>query len=470
MEERMKEMVEKIYHTSVIVPVYNVEDYLRTCIESILAQTVEGYELILIDDGSTDASPAIMQEYARKYEHITVYRQENKKLGAARNAGIERAKGEYILFVDSDDCIARNCLEVLYKKAKRNNLDVLLYDARTFKDDEFDINIDEDKQYDRSELDIPQDKVFEGYDFFETYMPRSGMTVSACLHYVNIDFLLKHGIYFREHVFYEDNAYALQIYKAAKRLMYCSEKMYMRRYRPNSIIFSKITDTHINGTLMMLSDSVLQIMDMENERGRGEGTQFFLRTKLRELSRRLSHYPIEDIIDRSWIEEFWITMTAIDTDYVCNRVSREVRYLLLDLYKNGALNREWKLSDELHIAVTKKYKALVKKTEEVFFRHFSEEDRIAIYGIGKNTEILIRDFIDVCPDLKKRIVFVTTDEPKETYYKGIAPIVSIYNIENMSVNGIVVSSTRYEEDMFATIAELYGDKYPCCTFSELMEE
>lgn len=91
---------------SVIVPVYNVKPYLRSCVDSILAQTLPGIEIILVDDGSTDSSGSICDEYARNNKGVQVIHKDNGGLGSARNAGLDAVRGEYIAFVDSDDCIA----------------------------------------------------------------------------------------------------------------------------------------------------------------------------------------------------------------------------------------------------------------------------------------------------------------------------------------------------------------------------
>ena len=98
---------------SVIVPVYNVEPYLRRCVESILHQTYQNLEVLLVDDGSTDASGIICDEYAAIDDRVTVIHQKNGGLSAARNMGTDRARGEYLCFVDSDDlldCHGRNAL------------------------------------------------------------------------------------------------------------------------------------------------------------------------------------------------------------------------------------------------------------------------------------------------------------------------------------------------------------------------
>ncbi len=102
---------------SVIIPIYNVEKYLTKCVESIIMQSYKNIEIILVDDGSPDKSGALCDEFAEKDKRITVIHQKNKGLSGARNSGLEIAKGEYILFIDSDDWIDKTFIETLYKNA-----------------------------------------------------------------------------------------------------------------------------------------------------------------------------------------------------------------------------------------------------------------------------------------------------------------------------------------------------------------
>lgn len=111
---------------SVIVPIYNVEKYLSRCIDSILAQTYQNFELILVNDGSTDNSGQICDAYLKKDERIEVLHKANGGLSDARNAGIEKARGAYFLFVDSDDYIAADMLERLYGGLIRENADLAM--------------------------------------------------------------------------------------------------------------------------------------------------------------------------------------------------------------------------------------------------------------------------------------------------------------------------------------------------------
>lgn len=111
---------------SVIIPVYNVEEYLERCVDSVLAQTFTDIEVILVDDGSTDNSGKICDEYAEKDPRISVIHKENGGLSDARNSGIEAANGKYIGFVDSDDYIDTDMYEFLYGIAQKENADVAM--------------------------------------------------------------------------------------------------------------------------------------------------------------------------------------------------------------------------------------------------------------------------------------------------------------------------------------------------------
>lgn len=110
---------------SIIVPVYNVEPYLRKCLDSILDQTYRDLEILIIDDGSTDGSGAICDEYAGKDDRIKVFHTENKGLSAARNLGLDNATGDWIGFIDSDDWIEPDMYEVLIKRAEETGADVV---------------------------------------------------------------------------------------------------------------------------------------------------------------------------------------------------------------------------------------------------------------------------------------------------------------------------------------------------------
>lgn len=121
---------------SVIVPVYKVEKYLHACVDSILAQTFSDFELILVDDGSPDNCGAICDEYAAKDSRVRVIHQENQGLSGARNSGIDIAEGEYITFIDSDDLVSFDYLELLHSGIMQNKAEVSCCKMRDFQDGE----------------------------------------------------------------------------------------------------------------------------------------------------------------------------------------------------------------------------------------------------------------------------------------------------------------------------------------------
>ena len=113
---------------SVVIPVYNVEKYLRECLDSVIQPGMEGYEIVCVNDGSTDSSPAILEEYREKYpELIRTVHTENQGLGAASNNGIAAAKGEYIAFLDSDDYYPENAVEEILEVCE-NGDDICIFD------------------------------------------------------------------------------------------------------------------------------------------------------------------------------------------------------------------------------------------------------------------------------------------------------------------------------------------------------
>lgn len=116
---------------SIIVPVYQAEKYIERCLNSLLEQDISDYEIICIDDGSTDNSAKLIHRLMESHAHLKYFYQVNQGVSVARNKGLQKARGEYIMFVDSDDWIRRNSLKLLYKNACKTNADILVFGGRT---------------------------------------------------------------------------------------------------------------------------------------------------------------------------------------------------------------------------------------------------------------------------------------------------------------------------------------------------
>lgn len=111
---------------SVCIPVYNAENYIAACLDSLIKQTLEGIEIICVDDGSKDNSAEIIKQYQKKYKNIKLVQQENQGLGGARNTGIRNATGKYVGFVDADDFVDEKMYETLFDLAEKNNCEIAM--------------------------------------------------------------------------------------------------------------------------------------------------------------------------------------------------------------------------------------------------------------------------------------------------------------------------------------------------------
>lgn len=143
-------MKEENVEVSVIIPVYNVRKYLRRCIESVLEQNFDDYEIILVDDGSTDGSEEICNLYKNKHDRVRVYHKENGGLSDARNYGIDKSKGKYLAFIDSDDYIAYDYLSTLYTMIVKNQVKISCVSSHKVKTDELAFS----KEVDTDEVDV----------------------------------------------------------------------------------------------------------------------------------------------------------------------------------------------------------------------------------------------------------------------------------------------------------------------------
>lgn len=211
---------------SIIVPIYGVEQYLRKCVDSLLAQDIENYEIILVDDGSPDACPQICDSYAVAHNNVRVIHRENGGLSAARNSGIEIAQGEYVMFVDSDDYIESNVLGGLLAKIEQDKMDVIRYDFRNVdeKYEEFHPNKDPKRNVNLSPT------VVDGETFLNE---RLGPGCYAW------QFIIKHELLkdcvFEEGIYFEDTEWTPRMLVRAKRVASTETIVYNYFWREGSI-------------------------------------------------------------------------------------------------------------------------------------------------------------------------------------------------------------------------------------------
>lgn len=226
---------------SVIIPVYNVEEYLRECVDSVLMQTYKNLEIIIINDGSTDSSGEICDEYIEKDERITVVHQKNGGLSAARNKGLSEANGEYVYFLDSDDYILPETLEKLYEIAECDNSDFVYFDAVSFADGNFSVS----QNYIRKN----SYETCVGMEMLEKLWKNSDYHSAVPLLFLKKSFLDKNKIEFINGILYEDMIFTYQAFCCAKTVSQCRDALYYRRYRESSIMTSKKNKKHFLSAL-----------------------------------------------------------------------------------------------------------------------------------------------------------------------------------------------------------------------------
>ena len=205
---------------SVIVPVYNVEPYLKRCLDSIINQSMKDIEILIIDDGSTDKSGEICEEYAGLDNRIKVTHQNNHGLSYARNTGLDQAQGKYIMFVDSDDYVERDFCKIPYEIAEKNDAEIVIFHHHTF---------EKNKEIQKSNANISQG-------------PKTKQEAIDLIQHIS-----EHCVWnkmFRSTLFdsirfpdgyYEDIGIVYKLILASNSIYYCKDMLYNYVRRDNSI-------------------------------------------------------------------------------------------------------------------------------------------------------------------------------------------------------------------------------------------
>ena len=223
---------------SVIIPVYNVEEFLRRCLDSVCNQTYENIEIIIVNDGSPDNSQVIIDEYAKKDNRIVSIIQENGGLSDARNSGMKVANGKYLMFVDSDDYIEHNCIQLLVDNANKTKADIIVSNKKTLNlNGEFSYGVDlENKVLNERDMRTSALK-------FDYFLGR-GYGVSAWAKLYNNNFIENMGIKFEKNneIFAEDMLFNLKCYTYNPKISLINEELYIycnngdsitKTYKPN---------------------------------------------------------------------------------------------------------------------------------------------------------------------------------------------------------------------------------------------
>jgi glycosyltransferase involved in cell wall biosynthesis len=200
---------------TVVIPVYNVEKYLKRCIESILIQEWKNYDILLVDDGSTDSSPQICDDYAKAYDFISVIHKKNGGLSAARNTGISNAEGEYVYFLDSDDWIEPNTFSDLAEVIESDQYDIISFNQEFVK-----------SEHDIIKSDSKRTKRLTGKEALIDMFSYGFITGFATDKIYRKALFTKNTIQFPVGKYYEDLGTNYKLFLAAKKVYATNQKYY----------------------------------------------------------------------------------------------------------------------------------------------------------------------------------------------------------------------------------------------------
>lgn len=220
---------------SVVIPVYNILNYLSDCIESILAQTYQPNEVILVDDGSTDGSEVLCDRYSKEYESVFVIHQNNQGLSEARNTGIRTSKGEYIFFLDGDDYIQNNTFELFDKLIKDNdNIDFIHGRMLEF--------VDGEKEYIESPYYL-KSKVISGKQAFLEEFNKGSHIAMGIRGLYNRSFIINNNLFFKRGLYTEDQEWTMRALICADRIIGCEVPYYCYRMNRKGSLMNTLNPT-----------------------------------------------------------------------------------------------------------------------------------------------------------------------------------------------------------------------------------
>lgn len=220
-------MLDKV---SIVIPVYNVEVYLKECIESVLQQSYTNLEIILVDDGATDSSGKICDEYKDKDNRVIVIHKENGGLSSARNSGLAIATGEFVYFLDSDDYIEKNAIEVLVENMRTNNSEVVFLDGNIFYEEGAEIRL--------TNTYIRQRKyeLCNGKEQLRKLIETGEYRTAVPFLFFKKEFLDNYQLRFKEGIIHEDELFTILVFMTDVMVSHCNFPLYNYRIRQNSIM------------------------------------------------------------------------------------------------------------------------------------------------------------------------------------------------------------------------------------------
>ncbi len=419
---------------SVIIPVYNAEEYLFDCLESIYSQTYKDIEVIAVNDGSTDNSIEVLNEVRKKYPDLVVITQENRGPGAGRNNGLKVATGEYVYFSDSDDIHDPNMIEDCMKAIKKRDCDVVGFQADIFGDTK-----DRDEvRYIYSGRCQDMNTPIDGVSFFLKYHKRIDMLNTPLLFFKR-SFLLNNKLQFMEGVLHEDVEFYYRMINANPQLLLMDKTLYHRRYRKASIMTSDVSSRRLYD---MIRVSV-QIAKIE---AKDEIKDIFLYDAIKKI-----RYSLDDINENRCLRDYKFEKAV--SVFLANNLEAVLNSNLLTqcefclAFKNLVENVQ---VDEAPLNEVKKY--MSDACDELGL--FDDEKCVGIYGTGGVTDVFLNACELLMGEIPENVIYIDTRAKSgEKKYRTI-DVMNYRDVDYNGLSSVLVSSELYEDQIEETIKKL----------------
>ena len=298
-----------------VVSIYNAQDYLDTCIQSILKQTLKDIQIVLVNDGSTDTSYEICERYRALDTRIEVIHKQNGGLSSARNAGLKSVRGEYVIFIDSDDYLSENALETLYSVAKKDNLDILSGKVQCERNNEI-----VEGEY-KWNSEIQYNHVYKGKDFIQQTQ-YDGILPMIWLNVYKTSFLKTNHLTFMEGVYHEDSQFTPRAIYLADKIEYIDYIHYHQLLSLNSIMRSKNIKKCFD--LITVSKSLYEFIEKEV-------AETNIKTYLINYSDFLVKASIDSCLQQKISTKDFIYKKEIK-EYILKHLSNNKKYKVLTLF------------------------------------------------------------------------------------------------------------------------------------------
>ena len=334
---------------SIVLPVCNVEMYLRECLDSILAQTYTNFEVICVNDGSEDSSLDILLEYKVKDRRVRIINQENSGLSIARNVGIKNATGDYICFVDSDDTLVLDALEILKHTIEKERYQIITYENNViYESYEMFQKENKDAYY---TVNNNYSHINNGRRLFCEKMNNNDFVESAWLMLISRKWLVSQDIEFEPYAFFEDSIFSLECYFACDSIKHINKKLYNYRVRENSIMTKKFTYKHAYYRLWQIRECFRIFFSYaKNDSEKIAISKYALQcvVSARYAFSKLDLSDRDRILQLSSVEGLFVAMMGFQNICYCNYNSLELlgfeelvkRYNRIILYGAGVIGNK----------------------------------------------------------------------------------------------------------------------------------